>query len=61
VSLIHTIQLSNQLHNIVASLKSSNEFDLNSTSVSKIEFQAIKKIFLQTEKKISVALSGGWN
>jgi hypothetical protein len=54
---MHTIQLSNQLHNIVSMLKNSNEAEFNSTSVSKVEFQAIKKIFLQAEKKVNVALT----
>jgi hypothetical protein len=54
---MHTIQLSNQLHNIVSILKNSNEVELNATSVSKVEFQAIKKIFLQAEKKVNVALN----
>jgi hypothetical protein len=48
---MHTIQLSNQLHNVVKMLKNSNEVDLNSTAVSKVEFQAIKKVFLHSVKK----------
>jgi hypothetical protein len=57
---MHTIQLSNQLHNIVSMLKNSNEVEVNAAAVSKVEFQAIKKIFLQANKKVSVALSV-WN
>jgi hypothetical protein len=50
---MHTIQLSNQLHNVVKMLKISNETEFKSTAVSKVEFQAIKQVFVHSTKKES--------